>query len=129
MKVFWSAIAFSLCFPLCFSSSALAQTTDIRGVPVESDTTISITKGKGGQKDFEIAEGSADISGDPEVLTKAARSSWKQACEEWKKELKELNKENQILALSCNTPKCITNGPTEITCQSKGTYKVRTRVR
>lgn len=116
-------------FALCFSMSAMAQTTDVRGVPMQEDTTVTITKGQSGQNQFQITEGSADISGDPEVLTKQARISWKQACDEWKKELKELNKENQLLALSCNSPKCSKGSTPETICQSSGTYKIKTRVR
>lgn len=116
-------------FALCFSVLALAQTAGVKDIPADGDTTISITKGKNGQNEFQITEGTADISGDPEVLTKAARTSWKQACNDWKKELKELNKDNQILSMSCNNPNCAKNATSETVCQSTGTYKLKTKVR
>lgn len=116
---------------LLFSASvvAFAQSTSIKDIPADGDTTISISKGKKGTADYEITEGTADISGDPEVLSKEARNSWKKACDEWKKEIKELNKDNQLLALSCNSPKCTKNSMTETVCQSSGVYKLKTRVK
>jgi hypothetical protein len=118
-------LALSLCV-----STAFAQTTSIKDIPAaDGDTTISISKGKKGTPDYEITEGKADISGDPEVLTKAARDSWKKACDEWKKEIRELNKENQVLALTCNSPTCTKNNMTETICQSSGDYKVKTKIK
>jgi hypothetical protein len=114
---------------LAFSFSALAQTAAIKDIPTEGDTTISISKGKNTQNEFQITEGTADIAGEPEAMTKAARASWKQECNEWKKEIKDLNKENQVMALSCNSPSCSKNGTSETVCTSQGTYKLKTKVR
>jgi hypothetical protein len=113
------------------ASSALAQTAAIKDIPADGDaeTTISISKGKKGTAEYEISEGKADISGDPEVLTKEARNSWKKACDDWKKEIKDLNKDNQVLALSCNSPSCTKNSMTETVCQSSGVYKVKTKIK
>lgn len=121
MKILWALL-------LC-ASSALAQSASVKDIPADGDTTISISKGKNGTNEFQITEGEAEISGDPEVLAKEARNSWKKACDEWKKETKELNKENQILSLSCNKPVCTKSGTTETLCESKGTYKLKTRVK
>jgi glycosyltransferase involved in cell wall biosynthesis len=49
--------------------------------------------------------------------------------DDWKKEIRELNKENQVLALTCNKPNCIKNGTVETVCESKGTYKLKTKIR
>lgn len=116
---------------MCVSLSAFAQTASIKDIPAdaEGETTISISKGKNGQAEFQITEGTAEISGDPEILMKEARNSWKKECAEWKKEIKELNKENQVLALSCNSAQCSKNNMTETVCMSQGTYKVKTKIK
>ena len=118
-----AAIAFSL------SVSAFAQTAGIKDIPADGDTTISISKGKNTQNEFQITEGNADIAGEPNVMTKEARASWKAECDQWKKEIKELNKDNQVLALTCNTPNCSKNATSETVCTSQGTYKLKTKVR
>ena len=110
-------------------SMVMAQTASVKDLPLEGDTTISIGKGRSGVNEFQITEGTAEISGDPEVLMKQARSSWKRACEDWKKELRELNKENQIISMTCNSPKCTRENSAENLCQSSGVYKVKTRVK
>lgn len=110
-------------------SVAMAQSANIKDIPVEGDTTISVTKGGAKSVNYEISEGSAEITGDPEILTKEARSSWKKACDDWKKETKELNTENKILVLNCNSPKCDRGSAGETTCTSSGTYKVRVKMK
>jgi len=75
----------------------------------------------------DVLDGTAEISGDPQVLVKAARESWKKACEDWKKEVKDLNKDNEVLILNCNSPVCVQEGPHQI-CRSKATYKVRLKL-
>lgn len=118
-----------LALMMCFSFSAVAQTAGIKDIPADGETTISITKGKSGQIEWAITEGTAEIAGEPEILSKVARSSWKKECDEWKKEIKELNKENQVLALTCNKPNCSKNGTSETICESMGTYKLKTKVK
>jgi hypothetical protein len=123
MKLFLTIMMF-------ISVTAFAQTAAIKDIPADGeDTTISITKGKKGQVEFQIEEGKAEIAGDPEILAKAARDSWKKECADWKKEVKELNKDNQVMALSCNNPSCAKTEMSQTVCQSTGTYKVKTKVR
>jgi hypothetical protein len=114
---------------LSLALSAVAQTAAIKDIPTEGDTTISISKGKNNQNEYQITDGTAEIAGEPEAMTKAARASWKQECTEWKKEIKEMNKDNQVLALTCNSPTCTKNGTSETVCASQGTYKLKTKVR
>lgn len=117
-----------------FALSASAQKTSITDIPsdAEGETTISISKGKKGTTAnnplFEITEGTAEIAGEPEVMTKAARTSWKKACDEWKKETKDLNKENQVLVLNCNNPTCAKDSTSATVCTSTGAYKVKTKI-
>ena len=114
---------------LMFSLSTLAQTAQVRDIPADGDTNISITKGKNSQRDYDITESHEDISGDPQILSKDARDSWKTACADWKKETKENNKGNQIISLSCGSVKCEKKDATEITCVSSGTSKIKTKIR
>lgn len=108
--------------------SAHAQSMDVKmkDVDASQDTTISIKKGAGTQnkKVYTLSEGSEDVTGDKDVLKKNAEKNWKDACAEYKKEFKEMNKENKIVSLSCGTMVCAKEG-VESTCQSKATYKVK----
>lgn len=117
---------------LFVSVSAFAQTASVKDIPAdqESETTISVSKGSKAKALFEVTSGTAEIEGDPEILTNAARKSWKAACDEWKKETKELNKENgsQVLAISCNSQTCSKNEGSATVCKSTGTYKIKTRI-
>jgi hypothetical protein len=112
-----------------FAMSAFAQTAAVKDIPADGDTNISITKGKNTQRNYEITESHDDIAGDPQILIKDARDSWKQACADWKKEAKEDNKDNQVIFISCGVAKCEKKDATEITCVSSGTVKVKTRIR
>lgn len=121
-----SILAFTV---LAFSISTLAQTAQIRDIPADGNTNIEITKGKSSQRNYEINETNEEISGEPQILSKEARESWKQACADWKKEAKENNKDNQIISLSCGSPKCEKKDATEIACVSSGTLKIKTKIR
>ncbi len=126
MKLFIALMAFA-----SISTSAWAQTASIKDIPADgaSDTTISISKGKNAQKEYEITEGSADIAGEPEILEKEARSSWKAQCADWKKEFREMNKDNTVVSMTCNQPACSKNSNSQSVCTSTATYKVKTKVR
>ena len=115
---------------LLIGFSAQAQTAAIKDIPAQGDTTISISKGeKSSTNNFEIVDGSAEIEGDSALMTKDARVAWKAACSEWKTEFRGLNKENQILALNCNSAKCAKADSNEIICKSTATYKMKVRVK
>jgi hypothetical protein len=111
------------------STSAWAQTASVKDIPTDGDTTISISKGKKAQDEYEITEGSDDIPGEPEILEKEARSSWDAKCVKWKKEFRENNKENVVISMNCNTPNCSKNSNSQTVCTSKATYKVKTKIR
>ncbi len=108
---------------------AQAQTAAVKDIPADSDTTITVSKGKKSQTEYEVTDGTADVQGEPEVLARDARTAWRKACTEWKQELKELNKDNQVLSMNCGTPKCEKNSNMEFLCESKASYKVKTRIR
>ena len=116
---------------LLMSVSFVSVAQDI-GVKVDSstaaeDTTISIKKGINStvnKKKYVISEGVDDITGDKDVLKKSAEKNWKQACEDWKKEIKELNKENKVISVTCGSMTCSKDG-VESTCKSAGSYKIR----
>lgn len=117
-------------FPL-FAQSQKANVTEI---PVDGNaqtTTIQIKKGDAvdaGRETHEILDGHSEVSGDPNPMSKGARESWKKACDDWKKEVKELNKENQVLILNCNSPKCAPEGGSTI-CKSEASYKVKVKLK
>lgn len=104
-----------------------AQTASVKDIEIKEGESISIEKNSTNKnnKGFEIETGDSEISGDPSVLEKNARENWKKACDQWKKEIKELNSENQILAISCNAPTCTRKTNNETSCDSKGTFKVK----
>lgn len=120
-----------------FSMSALALSASAQNVDVKDvnagdgeSTTIEIRKGKAVEskdKQWEITEGTSDIEGEPGTMMKEARSNWKQACNDWKKEFRQDNKENKILNINCGSPECGGETGSKI-CSSKANYKLKTRV-
>ena len=107
-----------------FPMMSLAQTAG------EEYTTIEIKKNDRphSTKEFEITEGSEEIAGDAAPLIQEARKNWKAACLDWKKDFKELNKDNQILSLSCGSMTCTTVAM-ENTCKSQGKHKLRVQIK
>ena len=113
------------------------QSPTLNNIPVdtEQETTISVKKGppsaQAGKKVWEIQNGTSEIAGDPELMEKEARQNWKKACESWKKELKELNTDNKIISMSCNSPKCekATGAlATQIICKSIANFTLKVRM-
>ncbi len=91
------------------------------------DTTISIKKGSSAttnKKKYVISEGREEVTGDKDVLKRNAEKNWKLACDAWKKETKEMNADNKVIALSCGSMSCAKEG-VESTCKSNATYKIR----
>lgn len=111
-------------------TNALAQNVGVKvdDVNAQDDTTIEIRKGqRPGTPLYEVTEGEATIEGDSALLLTEARKNWKNACNDWKTEFRELNKENSILAMSCGKQNCVTQ-TSESQCTSKGTYKLKIKV-
>lgn len=99
----------------------------------ESSVLIQTTKGAKIQPNYEITSGEEEIAGDPVAGMKEAYASWKTACADWKKELKENNKENQVLVSSCGTAKFTKDdsagsGSGIYVYRSQAKYKLRVRV-
>lgn len=116
------------------SLPAFSQSVDIKDVKTDSEeTTISIKKGgavaQAGkcQPAFEILSSNEELVGDGANMNKPARANWKKSCDEWKKEMKAMNKGNQILALSCGNPSCGPEG-TETVCKSSASYKMKVKL-
>jgi hypothetical protein len=119
----------------CVVASAWAEGPSVKVGDISADQDTSILIRKGGDKksaldfkDYEIVTGSDEIFGDPEPGKKAGYESWKAACAAWKKELKENNKDNQVLVSSCSSPK-FAQEDGRYTYTSNGTYKLRVKVR
>lgn len=75
-------------------------------------------------KKYEINSGDADLTGDKSTLRKTAELNWKKACDDWRAELKESNKNNIIISQSCGKMICTKEG-VETTCTSKAQYKIK----
>ncbi len=116
---------------LCAAQAETKITEKIPGD--EKDTSVFIQKKTGVklENDFEIQSGEEEIEGEPTAGTKAARAKWTTACNDWKKEFRENNKENSIIQLSCGSAKMETDGAGsgEYTYRSTGKFKVKVRVR
>jgi hypothetical protein len=110
--------------------NAFAENIDIKDVKTDQDTTIQIKKGSGQDltNQYEIVSGQEEISGDPAPLLQTARENWKKACADWKKETKELNKDNSIISLNCGTMQCST-AAMESSCKSTGLHKIKVQVK
>jgi len=67
-----------------------------------------------------------DIDGDIGALTSEARKNWQAACEHWKREFREDNKDSKIINITCGTPTCSGDAGAK-TCHSKATYKIKTK--
>lgn len=107
---------------------SFAQSVGIKDIPVQEGTTIEIKKGNVTNKEFEIVSSQDDIEGDPAPLLKEARNNWKKSCADWKQELKDLNKENHVISVSCGSMECATVAM-ESTCRSKAQAKIKVRVK
>jgi len=75
---------------------------------------------------FEVIDVSGQIVGDLQLNSDTAREKWTKACQEWKAETKDLNKNNEVLGINCNNPSCNLIDASKWQCTSTGTYKVKT---
>ncbi|MGZ3726354.1 MAG: YXWGXW repeat-containing protein [Pseudobdellovibrio sp.] len=75
---------------------------------------------------FEVIDISGQISGELLLGADKARKSWTTACADWKKETKDLNKNNEVLGINCNSPTCTLVDAARTQCTSTGTYQVKT---
>lgn len=125
-------------FLAALSLPALAQSgkpgLTLSDVPTNQDTSILIKKGPIEQgnllapPDFEVVEGKDEVSGEPTNDRKSAYASWKEQCNEWRKSMREMNKDNQLITLNCGTP-TLKKEEYILTFNSMGTYKMRVRIR
>lgn len=128
----------SLCLAITalFSAWALAQTVDAGKIDAtnEGTTTIRIEKSKNGEQPpsaihpkWEVQEGSADVEGEASATAKDAKKAWQKACADWKKEIREDNKDGKVLNLNCGVSNCGGEAGSKI-CTSKATYKIKIRI-
>jgi hypothetical protein len=110
-----------------FPALAFAEETDRVNLRAEGNKTIEIRTGDTAKNKFEITDGSDNITGDTAPLLQEARKNWKKACDAWKTELKDLNKNNQILSMSCGDMNCSTVAM-ESSCKSEAKYKLKVQV-
>jgi hypothetical protein len=116
---------------IAVSSLSFAQNVGVKvdDVNANENTTIEIKKGNKATttNQYEITQGEDNIQGEPAPLLKEARANWTKACNDWKKEFKDLNKENSIISMSCGTQNCATQ-TMETTCTSTAKYKLKVKV-
>jgi|GEM_PF-1847935 len=102
----------------------------------DRDSSVLIQKTKGAKilPDYEVLAGDEELSGDPTAGRVEALKSWKEACAEWKKELKENNKDGQVLLASCGSAKFNKDdsagaGSGLYVYRSEAKYKIRVRIK
>lgn len=74
-----------------------------------------------------VEQGSEELAGTPEDRIKVAYRTWEERCKEWKRELRQLNGGNLMIA-SCGSPSReveTINSEKLYTYKSKGHYKIR----
>ncbi len=132
-------VILALFLTLSFVNICYAEKVDVNvnGIDPKSDgedtTLIQIQKTKTIKElptqhsKFAITEGQEDVIGDGAILSKQAKENWKKACKEWKAELKENNKGNQVLSSNCGLAVCASE-TNETVCRSKSTYKLKVKV-
>lgn len=116
---------------LLISSFLWAQTAAVKDIPLSQDgeTTISVKKGAAKVEPlWEVVKEEAEVSGDPDVALGQARTNWRTACNEWKKEVRELNTDNKVIALNCGKMACSKNQILETTCTSKANFTVKVKL-
>lgn len=97
--------------------------------PSHDGSAVMIEKGKIPQwNEYQIIDGQDEIFGTPEYDRTRAYSSWKSACADWKKSMKEMNTDRQLLTLNCSSPAQSREGEL-ITYKSSGVYKMRVQLK
>ena len=119
---------------LADDSTKIVQKVSNTGDEKDSSVLIQTTKGAKVLPDYEILSGEEEIAGDPTAGLKEAHKAWKEACADWKKELKENNKDGQVLLASCGVAKFAKDdsagtGSGVYVYRSEGKYKIRVRIK
>lgn len=116
------------------SSTAFADDKVRLDTHTDQDTAVLVHKGPIGKTffnppEYKILEGSEEIAGDPFNDKNEAYKSWKQACDDWKKELK-ANNGDKVIVSSCGRPHMEEEKVTfEKTQISTGNYKIKVLIR
>ena len=114
------------------SASVGAQdTTTPKKADQKNDRVIVIEESRGKivspPPEVFVETGSEALAGEPDDRLKVAYRSWEQKCQEWKRELKQMNGKNLLVA-SCGKPKRIEEtiqAQKLYTYQSAATYKIK----
>ncbi len=118
---------------LVLLSQSYAEKAQVKVDDVSTDQETSITIKKGAQAakecvEYHITEGKDEINGAPDFDRKKAYADWKVECDKWKANMKEMNKDNQILQLSCNKARAGKDGEMQM-YSSEGSYKIKVKIR
>jgi hypothetical protein len=114
------------------STGLQAETAVLSTSRDDKDSSVLIQKRSNVrlEPDYEIVSGEEELIGDPTAGQPDALKKWKEACAEWKKELKE-NKENSVIYSNCGSPKFQREpgGSGQYTYGSNARYKLKVRIR
>lgn len=117
---------------IALTAHAQRAAVGISDVDANDSTAILIRKGEKNLSltppDYDIVSDREDVVGEPENDRKKAYDNWKTACADWKRTLREMNKDNSILAMNCNQP-AMQKDDYYLTFKSVGTYKMKVRIR
>lgn len=123
----WALAGALFSFSVLTAGVADAVDTDTAG-----DATITIRRGQRASDldlpDFKVESGTDEISGEPVAGLKESYESWKSACNQWKKEMREMNGAS-LLSLSCGAPRVARDASSRTTQSSTGNYKIKVRIR
>ncbi len=114
-------------------SSAHGPTVNVKGLSTGDHKGTSITIRKESSQEskrpeFTILKGGQEIEGEPSVNSKDAYQNWKTACNEWKKETKDLNKNNEVLTLDCGRSALTKVDFSQKLVRSNGQYQIKVRM-
>jgi hypothetical protein len=128
-------LSFSRLFTLTIlfvTSLSLAEKAGVKvgDIDTKENTSIIIKKGAAAEQcvHYEIVSGNEEVFGTPEFDRTKAYASWKTACNEWRQSLKEMNKDNQLITLNCNSPQA-TKEDEHFTYRSSGSYKIKIKMK
>jgi len=113
-------------------SPVKAEDRDVKESAVLIQSTNTPSKlGINQPPDYEVIEDSEEIVGDPVAGTKASYESWKNACKDWKKEVRDNNVGSQVISLNCGVAKMEKDGTGSgvYTYKSTGKYRIRVKIR
>jgi hypothetical protein len=111
-----------------FAFAAFAPLCLLPFAGLAEDRTLTIQHGEIRQPDYQVESGTEELASEPVAGLKESYDSWKKACADWKKEMREMNG-SSLISLSCGKPKATRDSSSRVTQESVATYKIKVKVR